>query len=176
MTKSAAAELYEADFVRWTEQQSAALREAGRAGTNLPLDWENLAEEVESLGRSWRREMRSRIRTIIEHMLELEHSPASEPRPGWMNTIGRERSEIESLFADAPTLRRDVAGMIAEESRRAAQFAARELAKHGEPPATIALPNYTEEQILGDWFPEAPKPAPRPSSRARRAGASRGRA
>jgi Domain of unknown function DUF29 len=37
------AQLYEEDFVRWTEQQSNALREAAPTGTNLPLDWENLA-------------------------------------------------------------------------------------------------------------------------------------
>ena len=46
-----AARLYEEDFVRWTEQQSRALREAAGVGTNLPLDWENLAEEGRELGR-----------------------------------------------------------------------------------------------------------------------------
>ena len=51
---SSAARLYEEDFVRWTEEQSSALRDAARIGTNLPLDWENLAEEVESSGRSQR--------------------------------------------------------------------------------------------------------------------------
>ena len=51
------AHLYEEDFVRWTEQQSHALREAARLGTNVLLDWENLAEEVESLGASQRREL-----------------------------------------------------------------------------------------------------------------------
>jgi hypothetical protein len=45
-----AARLYEEDFVRWTEQQSTALRKAAGFRTNLPLDWENLAEEIESLG------------------------------------------------------------------------------------------------------------------------------
>jgi hypothetical protein len=50
MTTSKLADLYEEDFVRWTEQQAAALRAAARAGTNLPLDWENLAEEIDSLG------------------------------------------------------------------------------------------------------------------------------
>lgn len=44
-----AARFYEEDFVRWTEQQSRALRKAAGLGTNLRLDWENLAEEVESL-------------------------------------------------------------------------------------------------------------------------------
>jgi hypothetical protein len=56
-----AAQLYEEDFVRWTEQQSRALPEAAGVGTNLPLDWENLAEEIESLGASQRRELRSRL-------------------------------------------------------------------------------------------------------------------
>jgi len=43
------AQLYEEDFVRWTEQQSSALRDAAGVGLNLPLDWGNLAEEIESL-------------------------------------------------------------------------------------------------------------------------------
>ena len=60
--------LYDEDFVRWSEEQSRALREAARSGVNLPLDWENLAEEVESLGRSQRRELRSRIAVILEHL------------------------------------------------------------------------------------------------------------
>ena len=44
-----AAQLYEEDFVRWTEEQSRALREAAGVVADLPLDWENLAEEIESL-------------------------------------------------------------------------------------------------------------------------------
>src|SRR5438128_176130 len=55
--------LYEQDFVLWTEAQAKALREAA-VGGNTPLDWENLAEEIESLGRSERRELRSRITRI----------------------------------------------------------------------------------------------------------------
>ena len=39
-------ELYDQDFVLWTREQSAALRRA--KGANLPLDWDNLAEEIES--------------------------------------------------------------------------------------------------------------------------------
>lgn len=53
--------LYEQDFVRWTEAQAAVLRRAAETKSNLPLDWTNLAEEVESLGRSQRRELRSRL-------------------------------------------------------------------------------------------------------------------
>lgn len=76
------AKLNEEDFVRWTEAQAATLRKAACLGINLPLDWENLAEEIDSLGRSQRRELRSRIATIIEHLLKLQCSPAAEP---WTN-------------------------------------------------------------------------------------------
>jgi hypothetical protein len=81
--------LYDQDFVRWTEEQAAALRQAksqslaGTEGSNLPLDWENLAEEIESLGKSDRRELRSQITRVLRHLLKLEATPAAEPRAGW---------------------------------------------------------------------------------------------
>ena len=148
-----AADLYEQDFVRWTEQQSSALREAATVGTNLPLDWENLAEEVESLGRSQRHELRSRIAGILEHLLKLEHSPATDPRRGWIETIARQRSEIEPLLDDSPSLRREVARIITQEAPRVARLTTSVLRLHGEDVGNLQAPNYTEEQVLGDWFP-----------------------
>ena len=56
--------LYEQDFYRWTQEQARVLRDAARVGVNLPVDWENVAEEIESLGRSDRREITSRLATI----------------------------------------------------------------------------------------------------------------
>jgi Domain of unknown function DUF29 len=107
-----AAQLYDEDFVRWTEEQSSALRDAARVGTNLPLDWENLAEEIESLGRSQRHELRSRLAVILEHLMKLEPSPAIDPRTGWMDTISRERLNIEDLPRDSPCLKSQLASMI----------------------------------------------------------------
>ena len=76
--------LYDQDFVRWAEQQAIAIREAGSSGANLPIDWKNVAEEIESLGRSDRRELGSRIATIIEHLLKLQSSPAEgRAEAGW---------------------------------------------------------------------------------------------
>jgi hypothetical protein len=155
-----AAQLYEQDFVRWTEQQSRALREAARSGVNLPLDWENLAEEIDDLGRSVRRELRSRIAVIIGHLLKLEHSPATRPRRGWMETIDRERSDIDRLLEENPSLKRDVARMIVEEGPRAARVTTRSLLGYAERTKSLAAPTYTEDQVLGDWFPgDAPPPA-----------------
>src|SRR5947209_2093667 len=144
-----AAQLYEEDFVRWTEQQSNALRHAARAGTNLPLDWENLAEEIESLGRSQRHELRSRIAVIIEHLLKLEHSPAVDPRRGWMDTIGRERLNIEDLLDNSPSLRAQLGPMIEQLKPRVARLAATSLFGYGETGRRLPVPDYTEEQVLG---------------------------
>ena len=68
-------QLYEQDFYAWAKAQADLLR----AGRYADLDLEHLIEEVDDLGESLRRSVRSRIRTIIEHLLKLEHSPAREP-------------------------------------------------------------------------------------------------
>ena len=151
------AQLYEEDFVRWAETQGAALRDAARAGANLPLDWEHLAEEVEDLGRSLRRELRSCIATIIEHLMKLEHSPAAEPRRGWSETVARERDQVERLLEDAPSLRQVIPKVIEGEVPRVAKRVVFDLQSYGETtPAmltTLAGAAYTEPQILGDWWP-----------------------
>ncbi len=158
-----AAQLYEEDFVRWTEQQAAALRDAAGLATNLPLDWENLAEEIDSLGRSLRRELRSRIGVIIEHLIKLECSPATDPRQGWVETIGRERSDIEILLDDAPSLMGEVGGMVQTQTNRAIRHMTQTLRRHGEASSDaigqIAAAAYTVDQVLGDWFPGDPLPA-----------------
>jgi hypothetical protein len=161
-------QLYDEDFLRWTEEQAAALRAAAKLSTNLPLDWENLAEEIDSLGRSLRRELRSGITRIIEHLIKLEWSPATEPRRGWVETIGRERSEIELLLDDSPSLKGGAAGIVAAQIPRAIKTITRSLRIHGEATremvAKIATSNFSEEQVLGDWFPGG-EPSPGPLAR-----------
>jgi hypothetical protein len=78
MTK--VSELYDRDFLLWTQEQAAALRAVRKS--NLPLDWENLTEEIESLGKSDRRQLRAQIRRILRHLFKLEVSPALDPRGG----------------------------------------------------------------------------------------------
>jgi hypothetical protein len=160
-----AAQLYEEDFVRWTEQQSSALREAAGVGAKLPLDWENLAEEIESLGRSQRRELRSRLAVILEHLMKLEHSPASVSRTGWMETVGRERLNIEYLLEDSPSLRGELGAMVEKLKPRVARLATASLFGYGQTVKELPRPSYTEEQVLGDWFPgdAAPHPDPLPA-------------
>ncbi len=151
-------DLYEQDFVLWTEEQAAALRRA--KDSNLPLDWGNLAEEIESLGRSDRRELRSQITRVLRHLLMLEISPATEPRAGWRGTIDEARDEIEGVLDDSPSLRREVDGLIKKQIGTAAKLAEDDLRQHGEPAEAIRVRleqgGFTAEQVLSDWFPQAP--------------------
>lgn len=145
--------LYKQDFFRWTEQQADALRTLAESGTNLPLDWENLAEEIESLGRSNRRELSSRMGTIIEHLLKLEFSRAVRPRRGWQQTIRRERLEVERLLEGSPSLRQHIPELVVQESRRALKLVSHELAEVRPGLDGLSDRRYTEREILGDWFP-----------------------
>ncbi|MGH7040341.1 MAG: DUF29 domain-containing protein [Stellaceae bacterium] len=150
--------LYDEDFVRWTADQAAALRHAKTAGVNLPLDWDNLAEEIESLGRSDRRDLRSQIRRILRHLCKLAASPAEGPRRGWRLTIGEARGEIADVLRDSPSLRREVDQMIAEEMSRAAELAAADFDEHGELAEKIRDQieriGFTADEVIGDWFPD----------------------
>lgn len=149
--------LYEQDFVAWSKQQAEALREAARAGANLPIDWGNLAEEVETLGASERRALHSQIQRIIRHLLKLQYSPASEPRRGWFETVGDARSEVELVLEMSPSLKNEIQAAIRSETPRGVREAIRDLQRYGEidAPGTsrIRAARYTEAQILGNWFP-----------------------
>jgi hypothetical protein len=146
---------YDSDFTLWAEDQAAALRAAAHAGTNLPVDWENVAEEIEALAKNQQRELASRIATIIEHLTKLQVSPASAPRAGWRSTIRQQRRELEHLFKSAPSLRSKVPLVIAEESRGASQAAIDDLFDRGEiDTADIELEPLTEEAVIGPGLPD----------------------
>jgi hypothetical protein len=146
---------YDADLVLWAESQARALRDAGRAGTNLPIDWENVAEEIDALGKSQARELASRVRTILVHLIKLQASPAAEPRGGWRETIIEQRSEIERVIEDSPSLRQTIGRVIAREIVPARRQASVALTGHGETPHVDANQlSYSEPEVLGDWFPD----------------------
>ena len=152
--------LYEKDLLAWSKDQAEAFRVAARAGSNLALDWENLAEEIEDLGASQRSALHSQIRRIIEHFLKLENSPATEARRGWRGSIANARSEIDYLLGVSPSLRGEVGIAIADETKRALKSVLQDLEAHGEIDRAGAMriraTTYMTEQILGDWFPPEP--------------------
>jgi Domain of unknown function DUF29 len=153
--------LYDEDFFAWSKQQAEALRAAMRDGSNQRLDLGNLAEEIEDLGKSVRRELQSQIRRIVRHLLELEHSPAKDPRRGWAESVVDPRAEIEDLLEESPSLRTELDTDLERQTQRGIDLALRDLGLYQEvDAATIAALRatfYTAEQVLGDWFPEEPR-------------------
>ena len=63
--------LYDLDFYAWSVQQAGRIRAAAGTHPNLLIDWNEVAEEIEDLGKSLERELYSRLTTIIEHLLKL---------------------------------------------------------------------------------------------------------
>jgi Domain of unknown function DUF29 len=142
--------LYEQDFYAWSKAQVELLR----GGRYSELDLEHLIEEVDDLGESIYRSARSRMRTIIEHLLKLQHSPSREPRASWRSTVLTQRDDLRDDLT--PTVRRRTADALPELFEQARKRADTSLRDHGETAAADALPAtcpYTLDQITGDWLP-----------------------
>jgi hypothetical protein len=143
-------DLYEEDFYVWTEVQAAHLR----ARRLAELDLDNLIEEVEALGRSEKKEVLSNAAKVIERLLKLQHSPATDSRAGWIDSVLEHRNRLE--FDLTPRLRQILADELPRVYAIACRAADRRQRAHGEIAAADALPAtcpYTVDQITGDWWP-----------------------
>ncbi|MBV8971177.1 MAG: DUF29 domain-containing protein [Sphingomonadaceae bacterium] len=148
------ASLYDTDFYAWTQRQAERLRALQSERVNLDLDLEHIAEEIESVGKSDRREVTSRLTTILVHMLKIAYSPAYEPLNGWRGTVRTQRRDLLSVLEQSPSLRR----VVREDFARCYGDAADE-ARLSHIDLTLApIPTtcpFDLEQVLDpDWLPE----------------------
>jgi Domain of unknown function DUF29 len=144
-------DLYEEDFYVWTERQAELLR----ARRFDELDLENLIGEVAELGEAVKKSVRSRVRTILEHLLKLQHSPALDSRPGWGETVRTQRDDLSDDLT--PVLRRLLEQEIDSLYAQARNRAEGSLRDHGENAAADSLPEtcpYALDQITGNWLPQ----------------------
>lgn len=147
---------YDADILLWSEHQADLLRRraAGALVNDAELDWPNIAEEIEALGKSDRRELRTRVANVLVHLIKLAASPATAPRAGWHETLFEQRAAIADLLHDSPSLRPAVAAIIREKLPQARAQALISLADHGEQPRVdVAGLDFTDDQVLGPWLP-----------------------
>ena len=92
---------YEQDFYGWTIEQAALLR--GRRLSEADL--ENIAEELDALGRSEKRELVSRLEVLLMHLLKWNAQPVFRGT-SWRLTIEEQRRELHGLLRDNPSFRR----------------------------------------------------------------------
>ena len=90
---------YEADFYQWSLEQARLLR----SGEWKSVDVEHLAEEIEDMGKSLRREWESRLKVLIVHLLKWVFQPELRGM-GWQLTIQEQRDQLHELLADNPCL------------------------------------------------------------------------
>ncbi|HYE52716.1 MAG TPA: DUF29 domain-containing protein [Azospirillaceae bacterium] len=145
--------LYDIDFHAWTREQAAKLRRLAAARSNVDLDLEHLAEEVEDLGNEQRHKVESFLENVIEHLLKLEHSPADQPRGVWRRDAFKARAEL--LRRLTASLRNHLAATLPQRYRLARRTALLGLEQDRVDPASLPQEcPYSLEQLLDpDWHP-----------------------
>ena len=100
--------LYEQDFYAWANEQAALLR----SGRVSDADLEHIAEEIESMGRSEKRELVSRLKVLLTHLLKWQFQPSLRGT-SWRLTIEEQRREVAEHLADNPSLKGKLPEVVA---------------------------------------------------------------
>jgi hypothetical protein len=141
-------DLYERDYFEWTIRQAELLR----AGRFEELDIDHVAEEIEDMGRSQRRQLGSRLTVLLTHLLKWQAQP-SRRGSSWETTVQVQRVKLQKLLREMPSLR----GKLREERADAYEVAVLLAAKETRlPRSNFPTPcPFTLEQLLDDaFFPE----------------------
>jgi len=101
--------LYERDLYAWATRNAALLR----AGRLAEIDYMNIAEELESMGRSERRALGSRLAVLLMHLLKWRYQPERRGR-SWRATIREQQRQVARLLADNPSLRPELPELMAD--------------------------------------------------------------
>ncbi|HJS87906.1 MAG TPA: DUF29 domain-containing protein [Acetobacteraceae bacterium] len=136
---------YESDFHAWTTEQARLLR----AGRVSEADLANIAEELESMGRSERRELVSRLGVLLAYLLKWRCQPGLRGN-SWRLTIREQRRKLDRHLRDNPSLRANLDAAMDDAYGDALLEAQRET---GLPEA--AFPErcpWTHEQIMAEGF------------------------
>ena len=143
-------DLYERDVYLWSHQQAAALRDAAKSGLNLPIDWENVAEEIESVGKSEKRELQSRLIVLLSHLLKWQFQPIYRGK-SWYYTIAEQRRSVERHLLDNPSLRAKLGDEIIPAVYPEALLRAYQQTGLSEDTFPTTCP-YTADQILDQGY------------------------
>ena len=141
--------IYETDFHAWALQNARLLRD----GRLTELDAEHIAEELEGMSASERRELLNRLQVLLLHLLKYQYQPERRGK-SWLLTISHQRTAIERLLDESPSLARLLdAGTVMKVYGKAVRDAVIEtdLERHIFP---VACPYGLEQVLDEDWLPE----------------------
>jgi Domain of unknown function DUF29 len=105
------AALYERDFYAWCLTTADLVR----TGQWDAIDQEALIEELESLGKSLKRELENRLEGLVMHLLKWASQPGRRLEShSWYDTIREHRNQIARLLRDSPSLKPQVPLLVEE--------------------------------------------------------------
>ncbi len=136
---------YEQDFYAWLMHNARLIRE----GQFAEVDSEHVAEELESMGRSEKRELVSRLTVLLTHLLKWCYQPDRRSR-SWQYTIEEQRQKVCEVLEDSPSLRHEIDTTVSRAYDRALLRACQE--PHLDKTTFPALCPYTIDQILDVLF------------------------
>lgn len=137
--------LYETDYLRWIEITVEKLRVRNYSN----IDWENLIEEIEDMGRSERRSLESNLIVVLTRLLKWQYQPKF--RSGsWKSSIVEHRRRIRKALKESPSLKPYLEEVFAECYSDAVEQAS---AETGLPVETFPqLCSYTSAEVLDSNF------------------------
>ncbi len=137
--------VYETDFYAWAMEQAALLR----SGHVASADIENIAEEIESMGRGEKRELVNRLAVLLLHLLKWHYQPGYRS-PSWTSTVREQRLRLRDHLNDNPSLNAQLDEALTRAYRLAVVGATRET---GLPEGAFPKsPPYSFEQAIDDSF------------------------
>lgn len=139
--------LYETDYYAWTLEQSKLLKE----GDFKHLDIINLVEEIESLGKQQRQELRNRLGILIGHLLKWDFQPEKRSK-SWRATIREQRREVLRLLQENPSLKPYLEEAIADAYQSGLDLVVRETPLNYQDLPEDCV--YAIEQLLDPDFPK----------------------
>lgn len=139
--------LYEQDFYAWANEQAKLLR----SGQVSEADIAHIAEEIESMGRTEKRELVSRLTVLLIHLLKWEFQPTLRC-PSWRNSVRVQRIGLTSHLRDNPSLKSVLGDAIAE-AYRVARIEAENETGIAEDAFPSACPWAFEQLMAEDFWP-----------------------
>jgi hypothetical protein len=147
---AAATDLYNQDFYTWAMTTAKLMRQKKWH----EIDWDAVIEEIEGLARRDKRELASRLELLVMHLLKWCAQPQGRQRGhSWRDTIQEQRSQIELLLDDSPSLRHEVDVLVMNRYRKARE---RALDQTGLPETAVprTCPWGSAQILADDFWPE----------------------
>ena len=139
---------YEQDFYAWITHNVKLLRE----GNLSEIDVEHIAEEIESMGKSEKRELINRLAVLIAHLLKWQYQQERRSN-SWKYTIEEQRDEVLELFEESPSLKYEIQEKLDRAYRKATLWAATEMGVN-KSIFKNKCPFSLENVLNKDYFPD----------------------